>query len=73
MTAFQAKKIVAEWLAGNNLPYHKLSARTVDFADLARGSKLFVKVHGWKPNSIWGELRAIASVNGFLVETDGLG
>jgi hypothetical protein len=66
----EAKEIVRLWLRDNNFPALKLSAKTVDFSDLARGSRVFVTVHGWKSNKGWGKLRLTARANGFCVESD---
>ena len=68
MTTNDAKKIVADKLNAMGLPEHKLTAKTVDFSDLARGEKVFVKVHGWKPCAKWDELKEAAKASGFMVE-----
>ena len=69
MTTHQAKKLVKSWLENNvKDTTFKLTARTVDFTDLARGGCIFVKVHGWKPNPLWFNLQNIAKENGFRVE-----
>jgi hypothetical protein len=47
----------------------KLTARTVDFTDLARCSVIFVQVRGWEPNPLWNELKTLAKTNGFCVES----
>ena len=72
-TPGQAKKIVAEALARLGLPIHRLSAKTVGFTDLARGSKLFVTIHGWKPDPRAGDLERIGQQNGFIVSFSGPG
>jgi len=69
MIAQEAKKIVKEHLIAHNLPYTKLTAKTISFSDLARGSSVFVKIHGWQPNPCWDELDRLAKQNGFRVET----
>ena len=71
LKAAKAKQIMREALAARGLPDYRLTARTVYFTDLARGSGLFVKIHGWQPNPWWDELRAIAVEAGFRIETDG--
>jgi hypothetical protein len=50
------------------LPAYKLTAKTISFMDLARGSKLFVKIHNWKPSPLWDELQKVAKDNGFLIQ-----
>jgi hypothetical protein len=71
MTPTAAKKIMAAAMSERGLSFDKLTARTVGFSDLARGQAIFVKVHGWKPNPAWDELRAIAAENGFRIEAAG--
>jgi hypothetical protein len=68
MTPNEAKAVVRNFLTANNLPFVKLSARTVGFTDLARGECLFVTVHGWKPNPLWNDLKALAKENGFCIQ-----
>ncbi len=68
MTPAQAKKIIAAELQARYLPYTKLTARTIDFSDLARASCIFVTIHGWQPNPQWEELRKVAVANGFRIE-----
>jgi hypothetical protein len=68
MTTSQAKKIIRSFLLEHNLPFTKLTARTIGFSDLARGSSIFVKIHGWQPNPVWDELKTLAHRNGFCVE-----
>lgn len=69
-TPSQAKKIVLQFLDENDIPYTKLRARTIGFADLARDEMVFVKIFGWKPNPAIEELEAIGRKMGFRVETD---
>lgn len=71
LTPNAAKRIVQRWLDSEALPYTKLAAKTVSFADLARDSCIFVKVHGWKPNPAWVVLDQVAKRNGFRVEAVG--
>jgi hypothetical protein len=66
-TANEAKKIIAAKLNELGLPAYKLSAKTVDFTDLARAQKLFVKINGWKPSPLWDDLQKTAKENGFLI------
>ena len=68
ITTGQAKKIIASELEKRGLPFTKLTAKTVDFTDLARANCIFVKIHGWQPNPAWDELRAIAVQNGFRIQ-----
>jgi hypothetical protein len=68
MTPQQAKKIVSEWLVKHSMTF-KLTARTVDFTDLARCKVIFVQVQGWEPNPLWNDLKALAKTNGFYVES----
>ena len=68
MTSNEAKKIITKKLIDLNLPAYKLTAKTVDFSDLARGSKLFVKIHGWKPSPLWDDLQKTAKESGFLIQ-----
>ena len=67
MKANEAKKIIKQALEERNLPYDKLTAETMDFTDLARSQCIFVKIHGWKPNPLWAELKQIASYHDFRV------
>lgn len=68
VTVGQAKKIVKSELERRDLPFTKLTARTIDFTDLARASCVFVKIHGWQPNPAFDEIRAVAVANGFRIE-----
>jgi len=67
MTPTQAKKLVACALEKANLPYVRLSAKTSDFGGFGYGEKLFVTVHGWKPNPAADLLRNVGKENGFVV------
>lgn len=71
ITPHAAKKLIKAELDRLSLPYTKLSAKTVSFVDLARDSRLVVRVHGWQPRPEWEHLRSTARVNGFLVEAPG--
>ena len=68
VTTFQAKNIIKNELNKRELPYNKLTARTIGFSDLLRGDCIFVKIHGWNPNPQWDELKNIAKENGFCIE-----
>ena len=71
MTPAQAKRIIQLELSGRGLAFTKLTATTVSFSDLARGSVIFVTVHGWTPNPQWGDIQRVAFDNGFRVEAKG--
>jgi len=66
----QAKNLIKDELDRLNLSYIKLTARTIDFIDLARDKSLFIKVHGWKPNPLWSNLKQIAKDNNFFLESN---
>ncbi len=68
LTPSQAKKIIKFELDRRELPYTKLTAKTISFSDLARADCIFVKIHGWQPNPIWDELKATAIARGFRIE-----
>jgi hypothetical protein len=70
MTTNEAKKIITEHLKKNSITFTKLTARTVDFTDLARDKKIFVKIHGWKPCPALIGIKNLAKEHGFCVETD---
>lgn len=63
----RAKTIVKRWLSENGFT-NRVTAKTVDFTDLARTSMVFVQVHDWKPDAKWDALKAVARVSGFRVE-----
>ena len=71
MTPCNAKQIIRDALEERDLTFSKLTARTVSFADLARDSAIFVKIHGLEPSPAWDELVILAKENGFRVETSG--
>jgi hypothetical protein len=56
----QAKEIIRQRVAELGLPAFKLTAKRV--------SCIFVRIHGWQPNSLFEELRDTAIVNGFRIE-----
>jgi len=69
ITPQTAKTIIQNELTKLRLPYTKLTARTISFADLARDKCVFVKIHGWQPNPAWKTLKRLAHRNGFCIET----
>lgn len=68
MTPTKAKKIMREFLDKQGLPYEKLTARTVNFSDLARCQRVFVYIHGWQPSPRWSDVKEYAALNGFCVQ-----
>lgn len=66
----EAKKIIKAELERRKIPYTKLTARTINFQDLARVNCIFVKIHGWQANPVYEELSKVAVENGFRIETD---
>jgi hypothetical protein len=68
LTPAQAKRIILAELQLRDLPFTKLTARTIGFSDLGRGSRIFVQIHGWQPNAVWAELDGFARRNGFSIE-----
>ena len=69
MNTRQAKLIIKSKLDELKLPYDRLTARSIDFTDLARDKCIFVKIHGWKPNPAWKELETLAINNNFRIES----
>lgn len=67
MTPNEAKRIIADALRQNGRE-HKLTARSVSFSDLARGSRVYVKIHDWEPNPIADALESLARSHGFALE-----
>ena len=72
MTTLAAKKIIRAELDRLGFADMKLTAKTVNFMDLARDSCVFVKVHGWKPHPAWEGIDRLAKDNGFRVDCDGI-
>jgi hypothetical protein len=69
MTPTQAKKIIAAALINLGLgASHKLTAKTISFSDLGRGSRIFVKIHDWQSHAGWSLLQDVARSNGFSIE-----
>ncbi len=69
ITPCAAKKTIERELTARSVPFTKLTAQTAQFTDLARTSRIFVKIHGWQPNPVWGELKRIAVAHGSHIET----
>jgi hypothetical protein len=67
ITINKAKMFVRRELekAGLN---NRITARTVDFTDLARCKRIFVRVHDWKPDPAYETLHKAARLLGFYVE-----
>jgi hypothetical protein len=61
------KRIIAAALAEHGL-FNRLTARTIDFTDLARMKMVFVSIHDWSPSPLFTELDQIARSAGFRVE-----
>ena len=72
ITVHGAKKIIRAALSARGMA-NKLTAKSVDFADLARGACVFVTVHGWKPDPYADDLESAARDNGFRVTFSGAG
>lgn len=72
MTPAKAKKLIEDELKKLGLPYERITAKTISFQDLARDGKIFVKVHGWKPNPAGARLEQVARENGFKVDLGGV-
>jgi hypothetical protein len=66
-----AKKLVQTWLEERGLPFTKLTAKTVNFVDLARTECVFVTVEGWRADPKNGEVENLAKANGFRVSFKG--
>lgn len=67
----QAKQIIQLYMDVNGLPYTGMTARTVPFTDLARGSCVFVTVSGWTPSPLLQGVEDTAKANGFRVHFKG--
>jgi hypothetical protein len=66
----QAKKLLKAELQRLNVPFTKLTARTIGFSDLARCSCVFVTIHGWRPSPVFQAITTFAVEHGFRVDTD---
>ncbi len=69
MTTNEAKKLLREYLTEFEIPFTKLTAKTVGFSDLARGDCVFVQVHGFSKWAEWVNVKCFAGHNGFCVES----
>lgn len=67
MNTREAKEIIEEVLAKNGLS-NKLTAKTIDFIDLARNSCVFVQVWNWESSPLADTAKQAAKANGFCVE-----
>lgn len=43
---YKAKRLVGQLMDAEGIKFERLTARTVSFADLARGTAIYVKPHG---------------------------
>ena len=68
ITTKEAKKLIIDALNRMQLPYNKVTAKNIDFSDLARGNAIFVTIHGWNPSPKFKELEKIAHENNFIVD-----
>jgi hypothetical protein len=66
----QAKQIIRDAMENYGLVGFKLTARTIDFTDLARASCIFVQIHApsYEPFPHYQELRELAVSNNFRIE-----
>lgn len=71
--ANEHKKTAAIILKGLDITYDKLTAKTWDFTDLGRDSRVFVTVHGIRFNSVntWELAKATAREHGFRLSIKG--
>ena len=58
------RQVVALALSARGL-HNKLAAKSVGFGDLARASRVFVKVDGYLPPGVEDEMAALAKGHGF--------
>lgn len=68
ISARKAGSIIKTELVQRGLPFTRVTARTLDFTDLARAQAVFVTVNGWEPNPAAAELKQLARQHGFFVE-----
>jgi hypothetical protein len=71
MTVHQAKKDLANRLAGFKVEFQKLTARTVSFEDLARANPIFITIHqGRFPKGFELKMLGVpkSSDGGYIVE-----
>lgn len=72
-----ARKKLADFMAEKGYKYDKMSAKTIGFYDLARGSAVFVTVRGLQVTSdTWApmvqDIKAFGKQNGFIVDFAGI-
>ena len=67
LTPAEAKAKTQDFLAEAEASYRSLSAKTVDFTDLARSSVIVVTIKGWTPDPLAADLRAFAKAEGFQI------
>ena len=69
VTPSGAKRALCEFLFANRLTFTTLTAKTVSFEDLARASRVFVKIHGhesWSAET-WYKVNVFAKEHGFII------
>lgn len=67
ITPAKAKKIIADYMTLLDLKCERLTAKTIHFSDLARSSRVFVTIHGWKPDPAAQLLKDRGNTHGFIV------
>jgi hypothetical protein len=67
MTARQASQLIRKFLNEHGLN-NSIRARTVDFTDLARTSRVFVTIFEWEPSALAAEIEKLAAANSFFVQ-----
>jgi len=68
MNTKEAKKLLKDYLDTHHIPYTSLTAKTVNFTDLARGKGVFVTIKGFSPNPVAREIKDFARQNNFCVD-----
>lgn len=72
MTPNRAKALLKSELDRLGLPYTKLTAKTVNFLDLARADAILVRIVGWQPNPCFDDIKKFGKEHGFIVESSGV-
>ena len=69
VTARDAGKIIRQYLQGQGLIGFAVTARTVSFSDLARGSAIFVHIEDGEAltQAEWRQIGTLATNNGFFI------